>query len=100
MSKIKITATVIVKPEHRQALLEVFRGLVVASRNEPGNIRYDLHQDMDNDNRFVFFENWQNQAAVDAHGATAHFQHFLQAIEGKTEALEVVLMKDISANAD
>lgn len=100
MSNIKIAATITVKPEHRQELLDVFRQLVAASRSEAGNVRYDLHQDIQNENRFVFFENWKDQNAVDVHGATPHFQNFLKAIDGKTEGLEIVMMQDVSENSN
>ncbi|WP_199903438.1 putative quinol monooxygenase [Neisseria wadsworthii] len=100
MNKVKIAATITIKPEYRSELLDVLQKLVVASRNEAGNIRYDLHQDLDNENRFVFFENWQNTAAVEEHKASNHFQNFLQSIEGKVDGLDVVLLKDVSENID
>ncbi|OSI12390.1 putative quinol monooxygenase [Neisseria canis] len=100
MSKVKITAVITTKPEHRSELLEVLRNLVAASRKEAGNIRYDSHQDTENENRFVFFENWQNAEAVDRHNASEHFQSFLQAIENKVEDVEVMLLKDVSENID
>lgn len=67
MSVVKIVATIVVKPEYRQELVGVFQQLVLASRQEAGNLRYDLHQDIKNPNRMVFFEIWQSQAAVDEH---------------------------------
>ena len=97
---IKIVATLVVKPESRAELLAVFRDLVGKSRAEAGNLRYDLHQDLQNPNRFVFFENWKDQAAVDSHNASVHFQNFLKAIDGKTEAVDIVLMKDVSDNGN
>ncbi|MGF6148189.1 Putative monooxygenase ycnE [Kingella potus] len=100
MSNIKITAVIAVRPKHRDELLAVFAGLVSASRSEAGNLRYDLHQDLQNENRFVFFENWRDQAAVDSHNASTHFQNFLKAIDGKTEAVDIVLMKDVSDNGN
>ena len=100
MSNIKITAIVAVKAEHGTELLDVFTALVGESRKEGGNLRYDLHQDLQNPNRFVFFENWKDQAAVDSHNASAHFQNFLKAIDGKTEAVDIVLMKDVSDNGN
>ena len=93
---IKIVATLAVKPAHRAELLAVFRDLVAKSRAEAGNLRYDLHQDLNDENRFVFFENWRDRAAVDSHNASAHFQNFLKAIDGKTDALEIVLMEELS----
>ena len=73
MANIKIAATIAVKPEHRAELAAVFSELVAASRAEAGNLRYDLHQDIADENRFVFFENWRDQAAVDSHNASEHF---------------------------
>ncbi|MDO4878992.1 MAG: putative quinol monooxygenase [Neisseria sp.] len=100
MSSIKITAIITAKPAHRAELSDVFAALVGESRKEGGNLRYDLHQDLQNENRFVFFEIWKDQAAVDSHNASAHFQNFLKAIDGKTEAVEIVLMKDVSDNGN
>lgn len=100
MSVVKIVATIVVKPEYRQELVGVFQQLVLASRQEAGNLRYDLHQDIKNPNRMVFFEIWQSQAAVDEHGATAHFQSFLHAIDGKTEIVDIVLLNNLSDNAN
>lgn len=98
MNKIKIVATIITQEEHQQFLLDAFKQLVKASRKEAGNMRYDLHQVHDNPQKFVFIETWQSQAAVDAHNASKHFADFLQAIEGKTEAVDIALLNDISAN--
>lgn len=98
MSGIKIAATVAVKPEHREALLPEFEKVVAASRAEAGNVFYHLHQEIGNPNRFVFFEHWQSQAAVDEHGASAHFQAFVKALEGKTDQLDIVLLNDLSDN--
>jgi hypothetical protein len=100
MSNIKITAIITVKAEHRAELLDVFTALVGESRKEGSNLRYDLHQDLQNPNRLVFFENWKDQAAVDSHNASVHFQNFLKAIDGKTEAVDIVLMKDVSDNGN
>ena len=96
MSNVKIAALVSVKPEYAAELADVFKNLVKASRAEPGCISYDLHRETGKPNRFVFVENWKNQAAVDAHNASTHFQNFVKAIDGKTENLEIVLMEDIA----
>ena len=100
MSGIKIVATVVVKPEYREALLAQFADLVAASRREAGNLRYDLHQAAGSPEKLVFIEHWASQAALDAHNASAHFQNFLQAIDGKTESVEIVMLGDISENAN
>ncbi len=98
MSNIKIVATVVLKAEKRDELLAGFGRLVELSRQEAGNLRYDLHQDIQNPNRVVFFENWRDQAAIDAHNATEHFQGFLKAIEGNVENVDIILLSDVSHN--
>ena len=57
MSNIKIVALITVKPEFRDELAAEFTQLVKASRAEAGNNSYDLHQEIDQPNRFVFIEN-------------------------------------------
>ena len=96
MSSIQIVALVTVKPEYTEALAAQFKDLVKASRAEEGNISYDLHQEIGKPERFVFVENWKSQAAIDAHNASEHFQGFVKAIDGKTDALEIVLMEELS----
>ena len=94
-AELKIVATVVVKPEYRQTLLDCFQTLVQASREEAGNIGYDLHETLDNPNRLVFIEHWQSQAAIDEHNASEHFQAFVKTIEGKTDSVEITLLKAI-----
>ncbi|HGH0043774.1 TPA: putative quinol monooxygenase [Neisseria meningitidis] len=96
MSNIKIVALVTVKPEYTETLAAQFKELVKASRAEEGNISYDLHQEIGKPNRFVFVENWKSQAAIDEHNASAHFQAFVQSVDGKTEGLEIVLMNEVA----
>ena len=97
MSSIQIVALVTVKPEYTEALAAQFKDLVKASRAEEGNISYDLHQEIGKPNRFVFVESWKSQAAIDEHNASEHFQNFVKSIEGKTEAMEIVLMNQVPA---
>src|SRR3954466_11555975 len=47
------------------ALLQQFRDAV---RNEDGNMRIDVAQEMGRANRFIILEIWKDQAALDAHG--------------------------------
>ena len=50
--------------------------LAAATVQEPGNICYRLHTTEDPD-QFIIYEQWKNQAALDAHMATEHLQQFL-----------------------
>lgn len=71
-----IIATVTPKPEFRDAVEQVMRTLVGHSRKEPGNLRYDLFARMDEADAFDVFEVFADQAAIEAHQQSPHFQAF------------------------
>ncbi|MES1927326.1 putative quinol monooxygenase [Salinisphaera sp. T31B1] len=51
--------------------------LVEPSRNEQGNIRYDLFEDQDEPGRFVFVEQWASvETRTQHHEHGVHIQHF------------------------
>ncbi|WP_434779207.1 putative quinol monooxygenase [Neisseria sp. Ec49-e6-T10] len=96
MSEIVIVATLNVKEAHQQELMPELLALIEKSRQEVGNIKYDLHQDMSQPNILVFVEVWASQQAVDAHNQTAHFKQFVQVTEGKLNSLEIKLLNKIA----
>lgn len=51
--------------------------LVEPSRNEDGNIRYDLFEDQDEPGRFVFVEEWSSsETRTKHHELGPHILHF------------------------
>ena len=95
MSQIVIVATADVKPEHKQAFIDFCQGLVKSSRAEAGNHQYDLHQHLDNDNKFSFIETWASQSVIDEHNDSAHFSAFKAFADGKLNGLSIELMHKI-----
>ena len=87
-----IVATVIVKPEYKEDVLKSIKTVVDATRKEPGNIFYDVFEDINNPLKFVFIETWKSQAAIDTHNKTTHFNNFVKAVEGKA-TLEAGVLK-------
>lgn len=73
---ITIVAECNVKPDKTDDFLKIARGLVEASRDEEGNVSYNLYADLKDPAKFTFIENWKDQAAIDSHNATAHFLDF------------------------
>jgi quinol monooxygenase YgiN len=57
-----------------RAKTELFK-MVKETHKEPGCINYDLHVSKDDPRVFVFYENWETQAALDSHNKTPHFMH-------------------------
>ena len=46
------------------------------SRAEPGCITFDVSRSTEDPNVFVLYEEWQDQAALDVHYKTAHFEKY------------------------
>lgn len=62
-----------VKPEYVDAFIEASRLNHEASVKEPGNLRFDFIQSVDDATHFVFYEAYQTAADVQAHKETAHY---------------------------
>ncbi|TDF84337.1 putative quinol monooxygenase [Pseudomonas sp. H9] len=73
---IAIFATISPKPEHRDAVEQALRVMVEHSRNEPGNLRYDLFCREGEVLAFDLFELYSDEAAVQAHRSSAHYQAY------------------------
>ena len=61
----------------QQDFISVAEKLVKATREEPGCLYYDLVQDASDDKVFCFVEKYQDEAAVEAHKNSEHFQTFV-----------------------
>lgn len=76
---ITIGASGKVAPGRGDELERHARDLVQASRSEEGNVSYDFYMDLADPAKFAFLEVWKDQAAIDQHNATSHFQTFVAA---------------------
>ena len=90
-SNVKIVAILTAKAGREAELDKLLRGMTSPSRAEPGNLRYDLWQDVDNPGRFVLDELYKNTDAVASHRATPHFQNYLSRINDLAERTAVVV---------
>ncbi len=70
---IYIIAESYIKPECREQFLALAKEMIRATRNEPGNISYTLTEDLNEPNHFTYLEEWQDEDAIKAHNASAHF---------------------------
>ncbi len=53
-------------------MLAALRDNMLASRREPGCVRYELAQSLGAPDEFVTIEEWRSEADVDAHMQTPH----------------------------
>ena len=63
-------------PGREEELARELRRLLGPTRNEPGCMAYWLHNDPEHRGKFMFYEKFISQAALDAHLKTPHFQRF------------------------
>ena len=96
-----IIATLYPKPEHRDVFLAAGRQDAISSvRDEPGCVRFEVHENADNPEELVFIEWYHDEAAFDTHTKMPHFADFFQAIDGKSAKPPQVLKLKNSYPAD
>ena len=62
----------------------LLRQLAEASRQEAGNLRFDVLLHTMRANHFTVIEAWRNQQALDAHVAAAHTKQYRDALQPLT----------------
>ena len=86
-------------PGREQDLARELTALVEPTRKESGCVAYELHRDPENPAKFMFYERFKSQAALDDHVNTPHFKKFLayrQAHEDPVAATNVTRWRIIS----
>jgi autoinducer 2-degrading protein len=67
MSRIMTIVDYEVKPQHRDAFIELAKGHAARSRAQDGCQQFDVLLANEDPNRILFIEAWRDQAALDAH---------------------------------
>lgn len=65
-----------VPPPFKDTVEPMLRQLSEASRNESGNLRFEVGQQANRPNHFTVVELWSDQGAYEAHVASAHTRQF------------------------
>jgi quinol monooxygenase YgiN len=73
MSEVQVFAHGQAAAGHEDDVREALLALVKATREEPGNLSYKLHEDPSSPGNFYLYEEYADQAALDAHMASPHF---------------------------
>ena len=76
--------------EHLPQLLALSLEHVYRSREEPGCLRHSVHIDAENPNRLVFYEEWQDQAALQAHFHVPESSDFMRSVSEKAVGAPVM----------
>ena len=70
-----------VKPENRRQFIEATLENARNTIQEPGNLRFDVIQQVDAPNRFVLYEVYRDEAGMAAHKETPHYAAWRDAVE-------------------
>ena len=94
--KVTVIAQLKAKIGKVQAAKELLGSLIGPTRKEAGCIDYYLHQGQQDESRFMFYENWASQGALDEHMQTPHLKNLVaKAEELFAEPIDVSLWKMI-----
>lgn len=66
-----------VDPAKQQSFLEEIQPLLHGSREESGNVSYDLYIDTEKESVYTMVEVWKDEAAVASHNTSEHFTSFV-----------------------
>ena len=69
-------------PEDMDALKKVSLEHVHRSRKEPGCISHSVQADLEDPNRLIFFEEWEDMAALQTHFQVAESSTFIEEVSG------------------
>jgi autoinducer 2-degrading protein len=79
-----------IKPDQRERFLKAIEVDALGSeRDEPGCLRFNVLQDAQDPNVYLFYEVYEDQAALDAHRSAPHYDVWRQAadtLDGRVEA--------------
>lgn len=77
---ILVQTTIPVDPSYRQEALELFSAIIEQSRTEEGVIDYWAATDIDQPNVVRFFERYEDEAALERHTETDHYDELTNSL--------------------
>jgi quinol monooxygenase YgiN len=83
--------------EDRKDVLEAVQQLTAASRQEPGCVSYIPHEMAGEPNLVMIYEQYRDEAALEAHRASPHFHKY--AIGGLFQWMKERSVEDLNALA-
>jgi (4S)-4-hydroxy-5-phosphonooxypentane-2,3-dione isomerase len=85
-----------VKPGMEEKCKEIIRHLHEHSRKEPGCVQYVGHQSTEDPRKFMFYEVYKDEAALQAHRDSTHFkQYVIGGLDGIMEDRTRMLYREV-----
>jgi len=93
--KLTIVAKIVAKLDKIELVKTELIKLIATTKKEEGCINYDLHQDNENPNLFLFFENWESRDLWQLHMNNTHLVAYVKATEGAIEQFDLLEMHKV-----
>ena len=71
-----VAVTYLIQPGLEEEAIKLFATLTEHTHTEPGNLFYLVHRSPTEPRRFFIYEQYTDQAALDAHRASAYFAQY------------------------
>jgi quinol monooxygenase YgiN len=95
MTTVRVIARAAGRKGKEDQLKELLQGMLAPTRAEPGCRLYELYESGER-GRFYFYELWEDQAALEEHGASPHYKHLeLSVRDLLKEPFEVNILKEV-----
>lgn len=101
--QITVVARMITNDGMEDAVKDSLMAFLLQTREEPGNLCFDLLQVIETPEVMLFFENWKGDDAIDTHMESDYFQNFYSKVDEyfiADNGLEVVKYKEITPPVD
>ena len=95
---IVVTAVAQFRPAAREEAIAAAEKMRTASLEEPGCQEYGFWFAMDDPNKLLVFERWDDQAALDFHFSTPHLAEFASGIPGWVDGTPDIQRLEVSSS--
>jgi quinol monooxygenase YgiN len=93
--KIYLTAIIKVKPEFKEEVLSILQNMVKHTRTEAACESYHLHQGIEDENLFTFYEIWKSKEGLDQHNQQSYILEFGKIIDEKLIEKPTILLTNL-----
>ena len=95
MTNVHVIARAVARKGKEDQLRNSLQGMLAPTQAEPGCRLYELYESGEW-GRFYFYELWENEAALEQHGASPHYKHLELIVRDLLEEpFEVNILKEV-----
>ncbi|MGE7989366.1 putative quinol monooxygenase [Lysinibacillus fusiformis] len=95
MTNIILCAILKAKSGQKEKLRNELLKLVEPSRAEKGCIEYKLHQSLEEDRTFLFYEIWASEREINEHVNTEHYKEYEKNKEAIIDSMDVYRLENL-----